>query len=158
IVSHSHTRTFNTYFGGISASKWFPWMITKYLNDHTLEEWRQMDMQYAAIDAEPVQNFEQTPEGRDYLSKILLFRIFPWSPDYQGPATLFYRLWRPQVTTEFSFTDFTAMPQPQINLVGYDLSGGSKQPVNGSTLSPGGDYLFTFYWKTLATPHLDYSV
>jgi 4-amino-4-deoxy-L-arabinose transferase-like glycosyltransferase len=160
IVNGGHARTFNTIFGGIRESKWFPWWNTNTISDHTIAEWRQMNMEYAVLEDARVQQFEQTAAGRDYMSNLFLLRSFPGLPTYLGSATSFYRLWPPQIATKVSFTDSTAIPKSstQIDMVGYDLTDSTKKAIGDGLLLPGNEYQFTLYWKAASRPLLDYSV
>lgn len=158
IVNGDHVRTFNTIFGGIQESKWFPWYKTNTIEEHTPEEWRAQDMKYAALEEWRVSALQATEAGKHYFDKLLLLRRFKAPPDNPGLDTLFYRLWRPQVGTTYALTSPSESAAMQINLVGYDLTDASGSAITTGAVAANDDLHLTLYWNAAATPRLNYSV
>lgn len=142
IVNQANHKTFNPFFSGLQGRRWFDWWVTGDMTEHSVEEWRQRGMAYAALDLEPWQDALQTEAGRAYFDDMLYLRRFD-DAGAVGPRTVVYRLWPMQHEASVRFGD-------RIRLAGYDLSAEQVQP--------GDSIEMRFYWQADATPQQDYSL
>lgn len=144
IVYAENAKTFNPYWGNSEATKWFDWLQTKNILEHSVISWREeYGTSYALLTISERDSLAETSGGKAFLDQLLLLNEFGEAENVRGPELAFYRMWRMDVDQTVHFGD-------TILLRGYDFS--------VETVAPDDQVELRFYWQALVPPQSNFSL
>jgi hypothetical protein len=142
ISSDDNHKTFNRDWGGYGGDNEFRHAGAMNIMERSIAEWREQGIMYAIMPCSDYEAMQQTAQGREHLTQMLLLKLYPPSKKFRGPDMAVLRL----SPIEHQATG-TLGP---IHLVGYD--------IDRTAVTDGETVTFTLYWQATGTPDAEYSV